>query len=402
MAAWNRGPQASATFGSCTWALTSDLLAELWAWELKWLRRVFRLRWNRNKVGYVEYIKNTAARIKNWFAFHRVQPIHVRVLTSYHAVAWRESRLQMPGGARPLLWIRLFRARSLWESVKTHPLRICRQESWAQRQQRTIPAWDDVLARHLGAFWRQTRDKMTKAVWKEMRDDFIAPTWAIAKLPTEGYKFRSNSVREEGDASNKDRLRFSGNMPEENEIADTPAALLAWEPWEVRFLFISDSKVLVDVLNGRAALHDEEDIPILERIVTRLHSLVALGWNPPSLLDDPVVWMPRAHNKIADGLADLTMDRKESWERNFHRSVPTSCCTIVVQTNGGRRSEKCAAASMIVGVLSKVDGVCSYEPWFAKGLYFEASLSVFQTEAIALEAAIAWVTREIREHACAV
>ena len=212
-----------------------------------------------------------------------------------------------------------------------------------------------------------------------------------------GYATRGEWHHSENDVAKKERLRFAGQLPERHEITETPAAMFNWDQWHNRFLFVADAKILVDVICGRAALKSEEDTPLLDRIVNGFCDLFNLGWSAPSVLDDPVVWMPRHENKVADGLADLTMDRGTSWKREFLPRFGLEQSNIVIQTDGGRRSEKCAAASVVVGLLTKTDGQLCYEPWFAQGLYFDINLSVFQTEAIAMETAVSLVVDEVNK-----
>ena len=117
------------------------------------------------------------------------------------------------------------------------------------------------------------------------------------------------------------------------------------------------------------------------------------GRRPPQVTDDPVAWMARCHNKVADGLADLTMDKALSWERLYETTAEPSQANWIIQTDGGRRSDHCAAASLVIGVLSTgARGIC-YEPWFARGVYLTGNVSVFQAEAIALEEAVNWLIR---------
>ena len=61
---------------------------------------------------------------------------------------------------------------------------------------------------------------------------------------------------------------------------------------------------------------------------------------PPQRWDDPVMYMPRCHNKVADGLADLTMDRQCSWHHRFDTMLNLHEANIVVQTDGGLRGEE--------------------------------------------------------------
>ena len=106
-----------------------------------------------------------------------------------------------------------------------------------------------------------------------------------------------------GPISKKQRLTFAGESPAAHEMMDTPAALLTWQSPERRFLFICDSKSLVDTICGHASLERDDDLPILERITRTLGRIFEMGWRPPEDFGDPVVWMPRSNNRVADGLA---------------------------------------------------------------------------------------------------
>eukprot|EP00959_Pyramimonas_sp_CCMP1952_P410256 8597930-Pyramimonas_sp.AAC.1 len=54
--AWGRGPQSSAIFGASGWALSISILGELWRWELKFLRRVFNMRWHKGGCSRYMYV----------------------------------------------------------------------------------------------------------------------------------------------------------------------------------------------------------------------------------------------------------------------------------------------------------------------------------------------------------
>ena len=93
--------------------------------------------------------------------------------------------------------------------------------------------------------------------------------------------------------------------------------------------------------------------------------------------------MDRSHNKVADGLADLTMDTRRSWERDFATTLHLDRCNIVVQTDGGLRDGDCAAAAYVIGLW---DGAV-YEPLYACGIFLDVACTVFTAEAIALDEA---------------
>ncbi len=124
-------------------------------------------------------------------------------------------------------------------------------------------------------------------------------------------------------------------------------------------------------------------MPLLHRISNGMFGIMAAGRQPASIVDDPIAWMPRAHDKTADGLADFTMDTRTSWTRSFSTTLQPRNSNVVVQTDGGRRSGTCAAASMVVGLFTNSQGTAIFEPWFAEGLFLETGVTVFQAEAIA-------------------
>ena len=99
--------------------------------------------------------------------------------------------------------------------------------------------------------------------------------------------------------------------------------------------------------------------------------------------------MPRVHNKVSDGLENFIMDQQRSRRREFAITfAPTDANPMIIQSDGGRRSEKSAASALIVGLCGLCGERLVYEPWKAQGLYIQADVTVFQTGAVALEAAI--------------
>ena len=257
------------------------------------------------------------------------------------------------------------------------------------------PAWEDIIVRHFGEFWRDMRDRSNRIAWIELRDDFVSRACADAHVPLEGYKPRDSSTDLAEHVSKKRRLEFSGAQPEANELQETPAALLRWSSWEKRFLFICDSELLVDAVCGRAVLEEELYEPVLERIVCAIAGFFENGWRPPTDWEDPVVWMRRSHNKVADGLADWTMDHATTWEREYPTTIDITHANVIIQTDGGRRSSMCAAASVVAGVLSIRQGKLIYEPFYARGTFISHDVTVLQTEAIALDEATRYVRSRI-------
>ena len=122
-------------------------------------------------------------------------------------------------------------------------------------------------------------------------------------------------------------------------------------------------------------------------MLVRIVSHMSMGWAPARVHGDPVQWMPREHNKVADGLADLTMDIQKSWARRYRSSLPPGGANVVVQTDGGLRDGDCAASAWIIGLWGIRSGAWTYEPLVAGGVFLDLPCTVFKAEAIALDEA---------------
>ena len=112
------------------------------------------------------------------------------------------------------------------------------------------------------------------------------------------------------DGSSKDRLIFKDATPEAHELTDSVGSLIDWQRFQKSFLFVTDSQLLQGLVCGHCKILDDQYRPLLTRVVERIADLLANVWVLPQMWDDPVRWMPREYNKVADGLADLTMDRR--------------------------------------------------------------------------------------------
>ncbi len=355
------------------------------------------MRWCTDKYDYITFMRNSAAKIRQWMLQYKARPIHVRVLASYHKAAWRERDITVGTGDRPLAIARSTRPRCIWEAVRSAPVKERFRAGWKQRSSGRKTAWEDMMVDFKGLFWRSERDTRDKQDWARTMDEFIDRVCTDAGLsrcaPPAAANHDAGPI---GDRpSKKQRLTFKREQPEAEELTDTPAQLLRWARRTRSFLFVCDSKSVVDVLCGRARLQNEKDNPIMERITGNFVSIMSRGWTPPQLADDPVVWMPRDHNKVADGLADFTMDGAASWSKTYTTALRLPEANVIVQTDGGRRSQGCAAAAVIIGLFAIVAGQPLYEPWLAEGHFLTEAVTVFEAEAIALDIASEKVKKAI-------
>jgi len=193
-------------------------------------------------------------------------------------------------------------------------------------------------------------------------------------------------------ARTKDRLCFRTTFPEADEVTDSAAQIFPWGRPAKSFVYITDSQSLQQVVCGQSALLDARYRPLVERILSNILDHIANRWGPPQMWHEPVKFLPRSYNKVADGLADLTMDIRKSWERRFATTMKVCAANIVVQTDGGLREGDCASAAWIIGLW----GENGYEPLVAHGTYLSSMCTVFMAEAIALDEAAAEVRALIR------
>ena len=91
----------------------------------------------------------------------------------------------------------------------------------------------------------------------------------------------------------------------------------------------------------------------------------------PWAFDDSVQWWPREHNKVADGLAVLTMNIRRSWVRRFRTSMPVESANVLVQTDVGFRVGCCAASAWISGQWGIQAGTWTYEVFVGAGFLID-------------------------------
>ena len=135
-------------------------------------------------------------------------------------------------------------------------------------------------------------------------------------------------------------------------------------------------------------------INIPSNICNRLGKMIQSGLTPPSAMHDPVAWRPREFNKLADGLADLTMDRRAGWTRRYTLTEDAFNGNCLAFSDGGKRSVSVSAAAWLLVVLFWEGDQWRVEPWAAGGIFLHDDATVFEAEAIGLDAAVAFLSEE--------
>ena len=290
---------------------------------------------------------------------------------------------------------REYNARLVWETVKTGPAKRRRVEGLLQREGGRRAAWEDPVVSYIGIFWRRQRGNMTSHQWRQQVQDFVATTCKRWDIPTccggilVGPVTKRARTAQQG--AEKDKLVFRREEPEADELMDTIASKVSWDAPAKRFLYAADSQLLHQVVCGHSTLHESNYGLLFTRVLNRIVGHMTHGWRPPQLHEDPVQWWRRCHNKVADGLADLTMDRRTTWRKQFDTTLDAMKSNIVVQTDGGLREDDCAAAAWIIGLWGTVDGKDVFEPFIIHGTFLELPCTAFGAEAIALDEASAEV-----------
>ena len=110
----------------------------------------------------------------------------------------------------------------------------------------------------LGLRWRTEHDAMTPADWKRNLPAFAADACSRWTLPLccpderedrEGPVFKRHQTEiQEG----KDRLRFRGSSPTQDELLDTIAPKIQWGSSEKRFVYTTDSQLLANLVRSFA------------------------------------------------------------------------------------------------------------------------------------------------------
>eukprot|EP00973_Karenia_brevis_P040527 5604275-Karenia_brevis.AAC.1 len=114
--AWSDAPGSVAVYNAETWHLSGDVLSKIRTWEMKMLRRMFRLRW-RPEDNPMTFNVRSSHLIQHWFRNGGVKMIHERILQAVYKSAWKETWFTVDDGDYPLMRLRQYRDRTWWEAI---------------------------------------------------------------------------------------------------------------------------------------------------------------------------------------------------------------------------------------------------------------------------------------------
>ena len=166
-----------ATHDCKTWHITREHAHELRRWELRWLRKILRLKPAislHEQYDRSAYNQRTATRIYEQFKQAGCRMMCHKVITAIHREAYREMNMTIGDGANPLLNNRNEHSALADIVEKATPAKKRRMEDRV-RVRKGPPAskWKLPLTVVYGDNWRETRDTTSSNEWKEMEERFV-------------------------------------------------------------------------------------------------------------------------------------------------------------------------------------------------------------------------------------
>jgi len=237
----------------------------------------------------------------------------------------------------------------------------------------------------LGENWRVVRDGYsTYSAWRQkcrQLVDRLCKYWGPRLLPKkpEGQGSLGHSEAEARDYESLSASSFAElEHPQDNQ----------WSCDGQRFNFISDSQVVVDILNGKLPLKDTSHAPIFQRIGHRIASMFASGWRPPLNWLDPFEWRPRSYNVRADAVCNVVLDQGQDLDYVSEdiQQVMAWKPHISVYTDGACRNTGSAAYSLVIYAVVQIGGKWRHFTLALQGRVLSTNASSFITESLAIDA----------------
>ena len=293
---------------------------------------------------------------------------------------------------------RAHRCRAWWEAIKD--LRTQRHAaSFVHTGKGSRQEWEDIFCSVFGPAWRQIRDQCAQmSEWMALYPQFERSIVSMWGLPV-CFTRRCEEIPDNPGVEPKRRrlaLRALEDMPTSHGRSELSVKL----PGQTSFAFFVDCKPLADVMAGRAPLRADGMGPIFERMTTRIFHLLDAKWHLTDPTDDPVVWVRRESNVIADYLANYTMDNRVDWAEKIQvdrvgRNLRDF--NIICHSDGGTRGQSCSSAAWCVEALSWQSGTQTAITLAMGGLFLERPVSSFLAETLALDNCIQTVLEMIAE-----
>ena len=250
--AWQAGPGSSAVFGAGTWHVTKNIVVQLQRWEMKFLRKTFKMRW-RPEEGRMRFNKRTSTIIREWFRECQRQPLHIRVLSAVFKEAWREKGEPIQQGENDLAILRNYRNREWWHWVKDLQQERAK-EGLLHLGKGFRYEWEDVFCTAFGVFWRHRRDLCESlSQWMGLFPEFLESLNLQWNLQYQGPSAATQPSRiEDLEVGRRKGNHYClSDLPDQHGL-DCPPVL--WDSNKGCICFIVDCKPLAQGINGQAPL----------------------------------------------------------------------------------------------------------------------------------------------------
>ena len=179
--------------------------------------------------------------------------------------------------------------------------------------------WDDGFGVAYGGDWRHKRDSCTTlADWLMLYLEFertVCARWNLPR-PVDPAQRHQDTLPSLPPPA-KQRRTDAYSLRELPNSHGEGAPQTEWDGAGGHFCFITDCQPLAGILNGDVVLLNDDLLPLITRVSEKLFEMVEGGWLPNRRGANPIQWHRRCWNKIADHLANHTMNAEKSWNQRF-------------------------------------------------------------------------------------
>jgi len=354
-------------YNACGWHLSEYVLHRVKTWEGHKLRKVFRLK-RAPDEGRQGHMLRTGQRLSTWFQKSLTTRCHERLLLSYHSWANKLTVFRLPCGSRPLY--DLLRARCLcaWNETKDGNLWLDPSNSsgWRHARPGKQSHWEHALAQvHGENWWNAVGDPS----WASSRKDFLLQVCSMWRLKA-----------------------TSKEMPVDHQPCKVSMVVPQWIPadllWQVDrrcFECRVDNQLLCHWLCGKAVCDTGQYRARVATCVDILQGMVRHeGWRLRWQWSDWVLWQPRERNVLADLLANLALDMRQSIAVRCQSPQHLTANYVTVSDGASRSSTRLSSAAwaLLAVEAEKIHLIA------AGAVMFDNYVSSLDAEMVGLELAI--------------
>jgi hypothetical protein len=331
----------------------------------------------------MQFNQRTTRIIEGWAEQHNFRMIHHRALEAIFKEAWKEKERSGLSTDSKLQLLRTARNRRWWDRIRQIPTRL-KEPTERHASPGAVVEWEDPLVLVYGTCWRDFRDGLSDySAWKRHGIEFINAVCAKWKLYC--MRLAKPSAREATtDWREEKRQRVAmtlGTLPKRHEKNDVEPISFTWSKSGGCFSFVVDCKPLAKIINGQDVLDCMDLVDVVGLTVSNIEFAIDAGWCPNLAWADPVRWLKRQHNVVADALCNYAMDNATTWQETFAPELPKHF-NLLIHSDGGSRHH-CGAAAWIVEASYWDEDLQGWQltPLAMSATYYDGTVSSFTAEA---------------------